>query len=91
MKFTGIIIGIIFIVTGAILFPWDSQSILIESKYVGGDAYNFIITSNLLAGRMIYSAIVECTGWILFIFSGIEYSKSSGNQINTNNKSEKNI
>lgn len=66
------VIAIIGIIAGIILFiasfyPFEDESVRQATRYVGGDAYNFIIESNLIAGRNVSSAIYR-VGSIILMF-----------------------
>lgn len=74
----GIVVGIVFIITGYNM-EVTSSYILFPHEYVGGDAYNYIIEASIRGGKigaqMITKALYICTGTLVTLISFINYFK----------------
>lgn len=71
MKLFAIIIGILMIIGALIGYPYDLYKEFNSLRLVGGDAYNFIMASNIICAKYICSCLSSSFGFLLIVLSAL--------------------
>lgn len=66
MRIFSIIIGIIMTVGALTIYPYDLYKELNSIRLVGGDAYNLIISSNIICAKYVCSCLLVSFGCLIF-------------------------